>query len=325
MSEKELQEKKIAVVGVGGVGGYLAGMLIRAYPHVTVAARGERGRSIKENGLILHSDYHGEIAVRPEKVVEDTALLEPQDIIFLCVKNYSLEQACKELEHAVTENTIIVPVMNGADPGERARKFLQKGTVVDSLIYIVAFANKDYSVTQQGDFANLRIGIEDGGARQTECEGSHEENQKKVLAVSEILSGAQIDHKVSGDIECDIWRKYILNCAYNVLTAFYNNNIGELRNDPKKDKEYEQLVYEAYEVAVKKGVHVTKEHADAIIRRFREELADDATSSLQRDVIAGNPTELETFSGYIVREARRLGVNAPVSERMYEGLKEKVR
>lgn len=323
MSRKELQEKKIAVVGVGGVGGYLAGMLIRAYPHVTVAARGERGRSIKEKGLILHSDYHGEIAVRPEKVVENTALLEPQDIIFLCVKNYSLEQACKELEQAVRQDTIIVPVMNGADPGERTRKFLQKGTVVDSLIYIVAFANKDYSVTQQGDFANLRIGIK-AGCGQQGCGISDEENQKKVLEVSEILSRAQIDHRVSGDIECDIWRKYILNCAYNVLTAFYNNNIGELRNDPKKDKEYEQLVYEAYEVAVKKGVHVTKEHADAIIRRFREELADDATSSLQRDVISGNPTELETFSGYIVREARRLGVNAPVSERMYEGLKEKV-
>ena len=276
-----------------------------------------------EKGLILHSDYHGEIAVRPEKVVENTALLEPQDIIFLCVKNYSLEQACKELEQAVTQDTIIVPVMNGADPGERTRKFLQKGTVVDSLIYIVAFANKDYSVTQQGDFANLRIGIK-AGCGQQGCVISDEENPKKVLEVSEILSGAQIDHRVSGDIECDIWRKYILNCAYNVLTAFYNNNIGELRNDSKKDKEYEQLVYEAYEVAVKKGVHVTKEHADAIIRRFREELADDATSSLQRDVISGNPTELETFSGYIVREARRLGVNAPVSERMYEGLREKV-
>ncbi len=312
MSIKELQDKKIAVVGAGGVGGYLAGMLIRAYPRVTVAARGERGKSIKKNGLVLHSDYHGEIIARPEKVAEDTALLEPQDLIFLCVKNYSLEQACRELKQAVTDDTIIVPVMNGADPGERTRSFFKKGTVVDSLIYIVAFANKDYSVTQQGNFANLRIGIRD------------EEKQNRVFEVSDVLSGAQIDHKISRDIECDIWKKYILNCAYNVLTAFYNNNIGELRNDPKKDWEYEQLVYEAYEVAVKKGVHVTKEHADAIIRRFREELADDATSSLQRDLISGNPTELETFSGYIVREAKRLGVNAPVSGRMYEGLKEKV-
>lgn len=314
MSGKEFMEKKIAVVGAGGVGGYLAGMLARAYPHVTVAARGERGKSIREKGLVLHSDYHGEIVVKPEKVVEDTTLLEPQDVLFVCVKNYSLEQACREIRHAVNRDTVIVPVMNGADPGERTRAFLQRGTVVDALIYIVAFANRDYSVTQQGKFASLRIGIKDGD----------EEAQKKVQEVAELLEGARIDHKVSKDIECDIWRKYILNCAYNVLTAFYDNNIGQLRNDPKKDQEYELLVMEAYRVAVEKGVHVTREHAEAIIRRFREELADDATSSLQRDIQMGNPTELETFSGYIVREAQRLGVPVPVSARMYEGLKEKV-
>lgn len=315
MKEYTLQDKKIAVVGVGGVGGYLAGMLIRKYPHVTLAARGERGISIREKGLVLHSDYHGEIVAHPENIVEQTELLEPQDFIFICVKNYSLEQVCRELENAVTEDTVVIPVMNGADPGECTRKFLKKGIVVDSLIYIVAFANQDYSVTQQGDFANLRIGVMN----------ADEKEKEKVLAVSELLRGADIDHKVSEDIECDIWRKYILNCAYNVLTAFYDNTIGQLRSDPKKDKEYEDLVYEAYEVAVKKGVHVKREHADAIVRRFREELEDNATSSLQRDVNAGKPTELETFSGYIVREARRLGVEVPVSERMYEGLKEKVK
>lgn len=313
MNGQILQDKKIAVVGVGGVGGYLAGMLIPKYPHVTLAARGKRGESIRNNGLIVHSDYHGEIVARPEKVVEETRVLEPQDIIFLCVKNYSLEQACTELENAVTEDTVIIPVMNGADPGERTRSFLKKGTVIDSLIYIVAFANQDCSVTQQGDFASLRIGIKDA-----------DENEKeKISEVSKLLQGADIDHEVSADIECDIWRKYILNCAYNVLTAFYDNNIGQLRSDPKKDKEYEQLVYEAYDVAVKKGVQVTKEHADAIVRRFREELKDNATSSLQRDVKAGKPTELETFSGYLVREAEKLGVAVPVSARMYEGLKKK--
>lgn len=309
---KILRDKKIAVVGIGGVGGYLAGMLVKSYPHVTLVARRERGAAIRENGLILHSDYRGEITVRPERVAECASELETQDFIFLCVKNYSLEQACAELRDAVDEHTVIIPVMNGADPGERVREYVGKGTVVDSLIYIVAFANEDYSITQQGDFASLRIGIKN----------ADDEDQRKVMEVSEILKGADIDHKVSRDIESDIWRKYILNCAYNVATAFYDNTIGELRDNPVKAKEYEQLVDEAYRVAVAKGVHVTKEHRDAIIRRFHKELADDATSSLQRDVRAGRPTEVETFSGYLVREAKRLEVDVPVSERMYEGLLE---
>lgn len=314
MNQEATDNKKIAVIGIGGVGGYMAGMLGKHYPHVTFAARGQRLESLQTNGLTLHSDYHGEITVMPEKVttIED---LDEQDYIFVCVKNYSLEDVCHSMEHAVTDHTVIIPVMNGVDPGDRIRSILHKGIVVDSLIYIVAFANADYSITQQGDFANLYIGIPHADAAQ----------QQAVQAVSDLLYGANIDHKVAPDIEQAIWRKYILNCAYNVTTAYYNNTIGQLRNDPVKAKEYEDLVNEAYQVALAKHVHVTQAHIDSIIRRFYHELAEDATSSLQRDICNGKMSELETFSGYIVREAEKLNVPVPTTQRMYQGLIDMVR
>jgi 2-dehydropantoate 2-reductase len=311
-----LKNKKIAIVGIGGVGGYLAGMIGTVFPHTTLVARAGRGESIKENGLVLHSEYSGEIVMRPEKVLDTSKKLEPQDCIFVCVKNYSLEQACEELKDCITDNTVIVPVMNGVDPGERTRKYLGKGIVVDSLIYIVAFANDDYSITQQGKYANLRIGLMDAKT---------EKEKEAVALVSAILKEADVDHLVSDDIERDIWRKYILNCAYNVETAYYDNNIGQLRADPIKAKEHELLVQEAYQVALKKGVHVQQSDVDAIIHRFYKELQDGATSSLQRDIRAGKQAEVDTFSGYIVREAKKLQVEAPVSEKMYEGLKEKTK
>ena len=311
MGKNDLTEKKIAVVGIGGVGGYLAAMLGRVCPHLTLAARGARGESIRENGLTLHSDYKGEIVVRPERVVTVDELGE-QDYIFVCVKNYSLEEVCADIAHAVTEDTVIVPVMNGVDPGERIRSIMKRGTVVDSLIYIVAFANEDYSVTQQDNYAYMRIGIKNADSIQ----------QEKVEEVSAILSAADIDHRATREIETEIWRKYILNCAYNVASAYYDNTIGQLRDDPLKAKEYEALVQEAYQVALLKGVEVKQEHIDAIIHRFYYELADESTSSLQRDIRAGKTTEVDTFSGYIVREGRRLGVDMSVSEKMYERLKE---
>ena len=236
-----------------------------------------------------------------------------QDYIFVCVKNYSLEEVCADLKSAVTDDTVIIPVMNGVDPGDRIRSLTGKGTVVDSLIYIVAFANDDYSITQQGDFANLRIGITD----------ADEKGKKKVFEVSQMLSGADIDHEVAEDIEAAIWKKYILNCAYNAESAYYDNTIGQLRSDPVKAKEYEALVNEAYQVGRAKGVNVKQEDVDAIIHRFYHELADNATSSLQRDIRAGKKAEVETFSGYIVKEGAKLGVDTPVTEKMYEGLKVK--
>ncbi len=359
----DMRDKKIAVIGVGGVGGYLAGMLLQAFPHVTLAARGERGRSIEEHGLVLHSEYKGEKVGRPEKVVSSAEFLEPQDYIFVCVKNYSLEGACREMADAVTDETVIIPVMNGVDAGDRVRELLnlseadaggvchredaepdagsvchredvepdagearhqadagdmgltpgRKATVVDSLIYIVSFARPDYSIEQQGQFANLRIGIQNADERQKE----------KVEEVSRILTMADIDYKVAEDIRREIWKKYILNCAYNVATAYYDNTIGQLRTDPEKAKLYEQLIREACEVARAKGVGVPESHVDTVIRKFYNDYGDDATSSLQRDIRDGKPSELETFSGYLVREAGRLGIRIPASERMYEGLKEK--
>ena len=228
------EEKKIAVIGIGGVGGYIAGMLAKAYPHVTMVARGARAESIRKNGLVLHSDYKGEIVARPERVASVREMGQ-QDYIFICVKNYSLEDVCESIRDMVTEDTVIIP----------------------------------------------------------------------------------------GDIEVEIWRKYILNCAFNVMTAFYDNTIGELRSDPVKAQQYETLVWEAASVGRAKGVALTDEHINEVIHKFRHVHADNATSSLQRDFrIRRKQTELETFSGYIVKEAKRLGVSIPLSEKMYQGLKE---
>ena len=307
------EDKKIAVIGIGGVGGYVAGMLAKAYPHVTMVARGARGESIRENGLVLHSDYKGEIVAKPERVVPVREMGQ-QDYIFICVKNYSLEDACENIRDMVTDDTVIIPVMNGVDPGEKIRSLIGRGTVVDSLIYTVAFANADFSISQQDTFTWLCIGIKNADQGQ----------QEKVTQVAEILKGADIDYKDDGDIEVEIWRKYILNCAFNVMTAFYDNTIGELRRDTVKAQQYETLVWEAASVGRAKGVALTDEHIQEVIHKFRHVHADNATSSLQRDFqICKKQTELETFSGYIVQEAKRLGVSIPLSEEMYQGLKAK--
>ena len=307
------EDKKIAVIGIGGVGGYVAGMLAKAYPHVTMVARGARGESIRENGLVLHSDYKGEIVAKPERVVPVREMGQ-QDYIFICVKNYSLEDVCENIRDMVTDDTVIIPVMNGVDPGEKIRSLIGRGTVVDSLIYTVAFANADFAISQQDTFTWLCIGIKNADQGQ----------QEKVTQVAEILKGADIDYKDDGDIEVEIWRKYILNCAFNVMTAFYDNTIGELRRDTVKAQQYETLVWEAASVGRAKGVALTDEHIQEVIHKFRHVHADNATSSLQRDFqICKKQTELETFSGYIVQEAKRLGVSIPLSEEMYQGLKAK--
>lgn len=307
MSEEK--SSKIAIIGAGGVGGYLAARICAAYPDASVVARKARGESIREHGLVLHSGYHGELAVRPVSVVSNVSELPPQDVIFVCVKGYSLDEVCSQMSGAVTKDTVIVPVMNGVNPGEYIRNRLGRGTVVDSVIYIVAFANPDYSITQQGKFASMRIGMR------------RDVNPEAVNRVYEILSKSGVSVKKADDIEAAIWKKYILNCAYNVMTAAYNRTIGELRDDPATAGQYEALIWEAYAVSQAKGAEIGREDAEKMIQSFYHEMNADATSSLQRDVWSeAEKNETEVFSGYIVREAKKLNVSVPVSERMYEKL-----
>ena len=278
-ASETLLNKRIAIVGIGGVGGYLGAMLAHAYPHVTLAARGKRLEHIKEHGLTLHSVYSGEITAFPEHVTTADAI-GPQDYIFVCVKNYSLEDVCRQITPFVDDHTVLIPVMNGVDTGERMRNLLKKGTVIDSLIYIVAYASPDFSITQIGNLASLRIGIKNASKEQSE----------NVLEASALLSGAHIHHKIADNIIAAIWRKYILNCAYNITTARYNRTIGQLREDPETAAQYETLVRESWLVSEAAGAGVPETSINEIIDQFYHKLDPASTSSLQRDIWAGRPS-----------------------------------
>ena len=146
--------KRIAVIGIGGIGGYIGGLLADKYDDVTFVARGKRKETLERDGLILHSEYRGERVIKPVRVVESSLELDKMDYIFICVKNYSLKDVCKDLTNCVKEGTVIVPVMNGVDPGDKTREYLKEygisgATVMDSLIYIVSFIGEDGSIIQQ--------------------------------------------------------------------------------------------------------------------------------------------------------------------------------
>ena len=305
------QEPKIAVVGLGGVGGYLAGMLSKTYKDVTVVARGNRYTAIQERGIVVESEFSGNFTAKPARVVRDAEELEPVDYLFISVKNYSLEALLPSLSNAVGDSTVIIPVMNGVDPCDRVRAGVKGGTVVKALIYIVSFAREDYSIKQKGNYARVVFGLEDPDEREREI----------LQRLDNLLEGANIQHVLSDNIILDIWKKFVVNCSFNVSTAYYDSLIGGIREDQERAKNYEALTMEAYAVARKRGVPMKREDAEAIVQRLYKSYADDASSSLQRDMHAGRPCEVETFSGYIVREGKRLGVPVPVSEMMYEGLK----
>ncbi len=296
----------IAVVGLGGVGGFIACMLAKKYD-ITTVVRGERGNIYRQKGINFISDIYGNCVVRPKYITDDARKLQKQDIIFLSVKNYSLKEACSQLKNAVDENTVVVPVINGVEPGNVVRNELKTNRVVDSLIYLIGYITEDLSIRQLDNVADIFVGTY----------GDNEEDAKKV---NDILVSVGIRSNYSENIEKEIWKKYILNCAYNVETAYYDNTIGQLREDETKTREYLALVDEAYKVAKAKNIAIEVNEIEYIKNKFFE-YDYDATSSLQRDIRAGKRCETDIFGKYLVEQAHLLNISVPISEKMYEGLK----
>ena len=289
---------KIMVTGIGGVGGYIASVLCANYDDVTLVARKKRKESLQTKGLVVHSDFFGDHVAHPA-VTDDPSSAGIQDVIFVCVKNYSLEAALTAVLPCIGDDTIVVPVLNGFTYHQTAAALMERGKIVDSAIYITSSYKEDYSIRQEGRFARIYIGSDDAEAT------------KKVY---DVLNHPGLTCCIAENITVEIWRKFILNCAYNVLTAYYRTSIGGALSQPQGKEELRALLQQAYDVGEAAGVPLPDDVVDDQYRRILGSNDMDATSSLERDIAASHQSELDTFSGALIRLAHQYGVPVPMSE-----------
>ena len=310
---------KIGIAGIGGVGGYIGAVLAKnsTENEVYFLARGERLKAVEANGISMDSDFHGKFNVRPAGISSNAAELGEMDILFICVKDYSLETACRDIVPMIGRNTIVVPVMNGVCAANKTRQYLLNegisgATVLEAVIYIVVFALEGGMVRHVGEARRIHIGSSIDEARYREA----------AECTAKLLNEAGAVCIYEKDIEAAIWKKYILNCAYNITTAYYNAGIGAMFTDADREKKTRELLEEACLVARAKNIAISPKLEDEFMDYFKQ-LPYESDSSLQRDINAGKRTELDIFLGELLRQAAVLKIKLPVSEFFYEGLKEK--
>lgn len=306
-------QPKICVAGAGAIGTLLGAMLGKKYSEsLSVIARGKRAEAFRENGLVLHSDHYGEIVAKPAQIAENGKDLGIQDFILVCVKNYSLETIAKQIVPCIGPDTVILPVMNGIEPGDRLRKLFPTAHVLDSVIYTITGAQEDYSAKQSGDYTYMYLGAK--------------QKSPELIAAAHTLhslfKSVDFDCRFSEDVELEIWRKYILNCAFNTITARYKQSIGPIREDEEKLKDLRALFNEAYSVGKALGIALPDDLTEKQFVFMTKKQSPKATSSMERDVTAGRPTELDAFLGSLLRKAKELNIDVPVCTRYYNELKE---
>ena len=128
---------KIAVMGTGGMGGYIGGRLAQAGRDVTFITRGQHLQVIHQNGLQVRSPA-GDFIIKPVKATDDPAQIKPVDLILFCVKSYDVLNAAEAMRPMVGPQTTIVPVQNGIEHIEQLGSVLGAEQVLGGVSLISA-------------------------------------------------------------------------------------------------------------------------------------------------------------------------------------------
>lgn len=304
---------KIAVVGIGGVGGFVGGKLAGYYAQsgeieIAFVVRGENERIIKESGLKLITP-EGESIVRPSLVTSFPRELGPVDLFICCVKNYHLEETALALKPCIKENSLFLPLLNGIDATDRIRKIIPGANVLEGCIYLVSRLIAPGVVVQSG--VNSQVWF-----------GSGKQPSEEVKKVETILRAAGINATLTENISTVCWEKFFFISTIATLTSYLNVAISEVIRSKEYKAQLLLLMEELKSVAVSKKISLPDDMFEKAIKRLSA-MPIDATSSMHSDFKRGSQTELDSLTGAVIRLAKELNLSVPEYEKMYMALSSK--
>lgn len=303
-------KKKIAIIGLGGVGGYFGFKLNEANTgkdfEITFLARGATYAIVKANGLTLLSPEHTKPTTRPDRLVQSIPELNKPDLVIICVKEYDLAAVCRELVPVMTEKTILLPLMNGADIYERIRAVIPAGIVLPACVYVASHIKEKGIVEHKGVTGKIIIGRDPQ---------HFTENIDWVVAALQ-RSGA--DLSFMDNALPAIWTKFIFIASFGLVTARYNQPIGQVWEDEQLKARATAIMEEIREIARKKEIALPEDIIESTFRKAGT-FPYHTPTSLQLDVNSGKGrNELELFAGAIMKYGEALGVSTPHTTAIYK-------
>jgi 2-dehydropantoate 2-reductase len=292
----------IAVLGPGGVGGLVAGVLDRAGAGVVLIAREETAATIASRGLsvrsVMFGDFNARVRARASLSCEESV-----DVLIVATKAAGLRAA---LERVQCEPRLVLPLLNGLDHLALLRDRFDPATVLASTIRVESDRPEPGVVVHTSRF--LLIDMATGSPAAL----------PRMQALARTLEHAGIPVRVTLPVsersEAQVmWSKLVRLNALACTTSAYDKLLGEIRSTPELRADLVGTIEEACAVGRAEGA----EDVDPKTALGELELAHDALgSSMQRDIAAGRPPELDAIPGSILRAGARHGLACPTIERL---------
>ncbi len=291
---------KITMYGTGGVGGYFGTRLAQAGNDVSFIARGEHLRSIQTNGLKLKS-IKGDHLLRHPKATEHPQEIGSVDVVFVCVKTWQVTTTAEAIKPLIGPDTLVIPTLNGVEAVDQLSAALGADHVIGGVAKIFSYIEQPGVIAHIGHEPALMLGEVDGSS------------SARVQALGDTIEKAGIIAELPEQIMSAVWSKFIFTSGWGGLGAISRAPIGILRSEPKTRTIIDDCMQETESVARAKGVDLPSD----IVQRtwdFIDGLEPTGTTSLQRDIATGRPSELDAWNGAVVRIGKQLGVATPTHE-----------
>ncbi len=300
---------RIAVVGIGGVGGYMGAKLCtligtqKKKYEVVFIARGEHAKAVRTNGLRVIED-DSEFTATPSAVCTAQEADGAFDLILVCVKSYDIKEALLPLKKNIRTDTVLMPFANGVNNAETIANIID-AKVINGCVYILSHVQKPGVIRKQGNVFAAVFGDPDLFGES--------------LFIEYMFKDAGLRTKVSEDIETEVWKKYLFISAFASLTSFYDSSIKKVY-----DQHYEEtkgVLQEIASVARAKGIPLENEIEKAL--KTASSLPEDASTSMRLDFQQHRKMELDTLTGYIIDEAKKLHIDVPLMQSIYAALRKR--
>lgn len=297
---------RFLIVGAGGVGGYFGGRLAQAGEDVTFVARGQHLAAIEEHGLRVDS-VRGDFVVHPARVVSNAVEAGEVDCIIAATKTWQLSEAAELIRPLVGRGSVVLPLQNGVEAPAQLAALLGGENVLGGVAKIFSYIEAPGHIRHVGGAASITFGELD--KRRT----------ARVERLLEVLSGAGIATDIADDIAVAMWRKFLFVTPLGGVGAVTRAPIGVIRSLAETRRLMEEGMREILCLARAEGIGLPDD-AVAQTMAFVDAQPGEGTSSLQRDIAEGRPSELEAWSGAVVRLAAAHGMDAPVHRFLYAAL-----
>lgn len=290
---------KYLVIGAGGTGGSIGAFMTEAGKDVTVIARGKHLEAMQNHGLRMETTCKGTYTVFPIKAGDMDHYHEQPDVIFNCVKGYSLQDTVPFIKRVAHKDTIVIPILNLYGTGGRLQEQLPDLLVTDGCIYIAAEIKEPGTILQKGDIFRVVYGVR-----------KPEEYRPVLEQVAADLRDSGITPILSDNIRRDALQKFSYISPMAACGVYYDINAGAAQQEGPVRETFSALIREIEALAQAMGIHFMEDMVETNLK-ILDSLSPEASTSMQRDIRQGKISEIDGLIFEVVRLGTEYGVPVP--------------